>query len=92
MRYLHTLADFDLELQHIPGSTNKVDALSRRLDHDNGSQDNEEVVALPDSLFARALRAGEEDKQILEQQKEDKEVVNEWKCLHQCKEKDGVLY
>ena len=28
-RYLHTLADFDLKLQHIPGSTNKADALSR---------------------------------------------------------------
>ena len=27
-RYLHTLADFNLELQHIPGSTNKSDALS----------------------------------------------------------------
>ena len=28
-RYLHTLADYDLELWHIPGSTNKVDALSQ---------------------------------------------------------------
>ena len=27
-RYLHMLADFDLELRHIPGSTNKADALS----------------------------------------------------------------
>ena len=36
-RYLHTLADFDLELRHIPGSTNKADALSRRPDHNDGS-------------------------------------------------------
>ena len=28
-RYLHMLADFNLELWHIPGSTNKADALSR---------------------------------------------------------------
>ena len=36
-RYLHMLADFDLESQHIPGSTNKADALSRQPDHDDGS-------------------------------------------------------
>ena len=91
-RYLHTLADFDLELRHIPGSTNKADALSRQLDHDDGSQDNEEVVALPDSLFVRALNAGKEDKWIRERQKVDKRVFEEWKHLHQCEERDGVLY
>ena len=86
------LADYDLELWHIPGSTNKADALSRRPDHDDRSKDNEEVVALPDSLFARALNAGKEDRCILEQQKEDAEVTEEWKHLYQCKEKDGTLY
>ena len=89
---MHTLADFDLELRHIPGSTNKADALSQRPDHNNGSQDNEEVVALPDSLFARDLTVGREDKRILERQRVDKEIVDKWKCLHQCEEKDGVLY
>ena len=79
---MHTLANFDLELQHIPGSTNKADALSRQPDHDHGSQDNKEVVALPDSLFVRALNAGKEDKRILERQKVDKDVFEEWKHLH----------
>ena len=91
-RYLHTLADFDLELRHIPGSTNKADALSQRPDHDDGSQDNEEVIALPDFLFARALTAGKEDKRILEGQKVDKGIFEEWKHLYQCEERDGVLY
>ena len=86
------LADFNLELRHIPGSTNKADALSQQPNHDDGSQDNEEVVALPDSLFVRALNAGKEDKQILERQKVDKDVFEEWKHLHQCEERDGVLY
>ena len=67
-RYLHTLADFDLELRHIPGSTNKADTLSRQPDHNDGSQDNEEVVALPNSLFARALSIGMEERWIWEQQ------------------------
>ena len=91
-RYLHTLADFDLELRHILGSTNKADTLSRQSDYDNGSQDNEEVVALPDSLFTRALNVGKEDKWILEKQKEDNNVWEEWKWLHQCEERDGILY
>ena len=91
-RYLHTLTDFDLELRHIPGSTNKADALSRRPDHDDGSQDNEEVIALPDSLFARALAAGKEDRRILDQQRENKETWEEWKRLHNCEEKEGALY
>ena len=91
-RYLHTLADFDLELRHIPGSTNKADALSRRPDHDDGSQDNEELITLPDSLFARALTIGKEEKQIREQQQEDKSLFDEWKKVHQCEEEDGILF
>ena len=91
-RYLHTLANFDLELQHIPGSTNKADALSRWPNHDDGSQDNEEVIALPDSLFVRALTIAKEEKQIREQQQEDKSLFEEWKKVHQCEEKDGVLF
>ena len=91
-RYLHTLADYDLELWHIPGSTNKADTLSQQPDHDNGSKDNEEVVALPNSLFARALNMGKEDKDILKRQKEDIEVAKEWKRLYQCEEKEGALY
>ena len=76
-RYLHTLADFDLELRPIPGSTNKADALSRRPDHDDGSQNNEEVIALPDSLFIRALTIGKEEKQIRERQLKNKNLVEE---------------
>ena len=66
--------------------------MSWRPDHDDGSQDNEEVVALPDSLFARALAVGKEDKQIRDEQKENKDAWGEWKCLHNCKEKEGALY
>ena len=91
-RYLHILADFDLELQHIPGSTNKADALSWWPDHDNRSQNNEEIVTLPNSLFMRALSIGIEEKQIQEWQQVDKDLFKEWKWVHQCKEEDGALY
>jgi hypothetical protein len=91
-RYLHTLADFDLELRHIPGTTNKADALSRRPDHDDGSQDNEEITALPDSLFVRTIEMGQLHKQIRERQKEDMDIFDEWKRIHKCRELGGVLY
>ena len=50
------------------------------------------MVALPDSLFARVLAAGKEDRRILDQQKENKEIWEEWKRLHGCEEKEGALY
>ena len=50
------------------------------------------MIALPDSLFARALAAGKEDRQILDQQKENTETWEEWKRLHGCEEKEGTLY
>lgn len=89
---MHTLADFDLKLRHIPGSANKADALSQRPDHDDGLQDNEEVVALSDSLFERAFSIGMEERQIQEQQQMDKGLFEEWKRVHQYEEEDGVLF
>ena len=50
-RFISTLADYDLELKHLPGTKNRADPLSQRPDHDNRSEDNQEVTALPDELF-----------------------------------------
>ena len=50
------------------------------------------MVALPDSLFARALAAGKEDKQLLDKQKENRDVWRDWKRLHNCEEKGDALY
>ena len=50
------------------------------------------MVALPDSLFARALTIGIEEKRIREQQQADKGLFEEWKKLHQCEEEDGALF
>ena len=50
------------------------------------------MVALPDSLFARALVVGKGNRQILDQQRENKDTWEEWKRLHGCEEKEGTLY
>jgi RNase H-like domain found in reverse transcriptase len=63
-RYIAFLADFNLEIKHLPGRHNQVDPLSRRPDYNDRSQDNEEVMALPDSLFIKLIESTALDKQI----------------------------
>src|SRR6266403_47936 len=53
--YLLCLADYDVQLKHQPGVTNKADHLSRQPDYNQGTNDNQEVTALPDRLFANIL-------------------------------------
>ena len=45
------MADYNFQLVHIPGTTNKADALSRRLDYNDDSFDNTNVTVLPPHLF-----------------------------------------
>jgi hypothetical protein len=54
-RYINFLEDFNYQLKHIPGVKNRADALSRRPDHDDGTGDNEHVVALPNAVFAQMI-------------------------------------
>jgi hypothetical protein len=58
------LGDYNLELKHLPGTKNHADGLSRRLDHDQGGEDNDAVTALPDELFARVISDVAFDEQI----------------------------
>jgi hypothetical protein len=53
-RYVQLLADYNFQLVHIPGSTNKADALSRRPDYDDGSDDNSDVTVLPPNRFIQS--------------------------------------
>ena len=71
-RYSLYLSRFDFTLHHRPGrSMGKPDALSRRSDHGDGKQDNEDIVLLKPELFAiRALEG-------LTVEGEEKEIVRE---------------
>ena len=56
------LADYDIEIHHLKGRENgRADALSQRLDYDQGEGDNENVVVLPDHVFAKTAELSWED-------------------------------
>ena len=45
------MQDYNFVIQHIPGDSNKSDALSRRPDYDQGTNNNTNVTVLPPHLF-----------------------------------------
>jgi hypothetical protein len=72
------MGDFPLELHHIAGKKNRADPLSQCPDFDDRKGDNEEVTALPDKLFARAIEAAAIDQMIQEAQKCHATLLATW--------------
>ena len=52
-QWMGILADYNIIIEHHPGTKNRADPLFRRPDHDNGSYNNLNVTVLPDQLFAQ---------------------------------------
>ena len=82
-QYITVIGNYNLELKHVPGTKNHEDALSRRPDHDDGTEDNDAVVALPDKIFTCIIQGAAFDEQIHDQQKEHKAIIDGWKKRHQ---------
>jgi hypothetical protein len=78
-RYIGFLEDFNYQLRHIPGTCNRANTLSRRPDHDNGSGDNDQMVALPDDLFIRAISTATRDEELRRKQRERPHKIEVWK-------------
>jgi len=72
------MAEFPLELKHITGKKNRADPLSRRPDYDDGLKDNEEVVALPESLFIKAIETTGIDHIIAKLQEQQTSEMKKW--------------
>jgi hypothetical protein len=75
-RYISELADYNLELQHLPGIKNQADPLSQQPDHNDGLTDNELVLVLLEELFICVIETTALDEQIW--QKQNKETINQW--------------
>ena len=70
------MAEYDLVLKHKPGTSNRADYLSRPLGVDCTVKNNENVMVLPDQLFAHALNLEDLDQEV--QQSQGK-LPEEWK-------------
>jgi hypothetical protein len=85
-RQVLRLAEYDIELRHIPGKTNRcADALSRLPNYDQGGDDNEDVTVLPDNLFVRLSLTEDEEPQ-------DEKTLRPWVDPHNLREVDGVWW
>ena len=77
-RYIPRLADYYFKLIHKPGTQNHADALSRRPDHDNGTEHNSDVVVLPPEVFANATLTTQIDERVMAQQLAHQATLEEW--------------
>jgi hypothetical protein len=85
-RQVLRLAEYDIELRHIPGKTNgRADALSRLPNYNQGEDDNEDVTVLPDQLFVRLSLTEDEERQ-------DEETLCPWVDSYNLQEIDGVWW
>jgi hypothetical protein len=81
------LSEYNIEIRHIKGTANgRADALSRRPDYDQGTEDNTNITVLPEHLFARTTVT------IAPQHCQDEECLKPWIDPHQLKYLDGIWY
>src|ERR1700677_3796860 len=91
-RYIPQLADYDFALVHFPGTANKADALSRRPDHDQGTNDNSNVLVLPPHLFIRANTFSSIDDRARACQLLQKDLLLGWASTFPLKSVDGLYW
>jgi len=75
--------DYDVNLKHQPGVTNKADHLSCRPDYDQGAEDNQEVTALPDQLFANIINLATLQEDVRQSQTDHEPTLYAWEKKHQ---------
>jgi hypothetical protein len=63
VRQVLRLAEYDIELRHIPGKANgHADTLSRLPNYNQGGDDNKDITVLPDHLFVRLSLTEDEER------------------------------
>jgi hypothetical protein len=81
------LSEYNFEIRHIKGTANgRADALSRRPDYDQGHEDNQNIVVLPEQVFARAMEV------LPDHTNQEESVLKPWIDPHQLKQHQGVWY
>ncbi|SJL06708.1 uncharacterized protein ARMOST_10050 [Armillaria ostoyae] len=98
-RWVTELAEYHFTLHHKPGASNKkADLLSRRADHPQGQDDNDEITVLsPEHFRAMIMPTTDETHERIKSathshQKWDQGIANSLNHEKGIKEKDGLLY
>ena len=81
------LVEFNFEIHHIPGKVNsRADALLRRPDYDQGTQDNENIIILPENVFVWAVTIAND------KEEQEEETLKPWVDPHKLKKVNGTWY
>jgi hypothetical protein len=81
-RYIPRLAEYNFKLIHKLGKYNRADHLSRRLDYDEGKEDNQDVTVLKDELFVHAMVLNTLKELVLTAQEGQDNLMEKWWRLH----------
>jgi hypothetical protein len=74
------LSEYNIEICHIQGKANgQADALSQRPDYDQGTEDNTNVIVLPEHVFTKATAT------VTHPYQQDEECLKPWIDPHQLK-------
>ena len=81
------LSEYNIKLKNISGRENgRADMLSRRPDYDQGEEDNQAVVVLPEKVF---IRSGTISYIPKEPPQQDKGIIRQWARTHDLKKING---
>lgn len=78
-RNLTEMTEYNFQIVHKPGKSNKADLLSRPPGTDQGKGDHDQVVVLPDHLFVRLLATQSHlEEEIVRSQQQQQELMEQW--------------
>ena len=90
--YIPHLADYNFQLVHIPGTTNKADTLSRCPDYNDGSFNNTDMTVLPPHLFIHATTFLSIDDHARVCQFQQPDLLKHWSNTFSLKQVDKLFW
>ena len=78
MQWMGILADYNILIEHHPGTKNHADPLYRQPDHDDGSHNNLNVTVLPDQLFMRVADITDIESAVINAQRTQESTIKTW--------------
>ncbi len=94
-REFQELSEYNFILQHIPGTTNtRADTLSRRSNNEEAKEDNNDVIVLPNEVFANTTYTSlnEIDACCRKEQLAHKDEIKNWVDHHNLRKHDQLWW